>query len=377
LYSKRRAELAGKIIKKRMRQESWARIYGLLAYKQKRDKISELEIKQIQEELLRHGIYSKAETTKKKFHIRIISSDTVPNKNQIFIPIALFLITIFTTAITGAHLVSRDPFSSWEQFSKGFYYAFALLSILLSHEMAHYSLARKYKVNVTLPYFIPFYFPLIFSFGTFGAFLRLKSPIPNKVALFDIGISGPIAGFILSVVFLIIGFQSVPNEPDMWRYIETIRPLAENSDGALTFGGNLLFDFFMKMMGKEYLPMHLIQHFPFIIAGWLGLLITTLNLMPIGQLDGGHITHALFGKNSARLAVFGFALLIILNVVLISAYNSFVYVLWPFLILFFLKFRHPPTVDEHIEIGVGRRILGYSAYVIFILCFSPMPIFLQ
>jgi hypothetical protein len=377
LYSKRRAETAGSIIRERLKRDKWARFYGLLVYKQKRNKISEDEISEIQEELLSQGLYSQAEFSKKKYYLRIVSSNKKPGKNQFVIPALLFLATILTTAITGAQLGIRDPFASWGNFSYGFYYSFALLSILFCHEMGHYLYARYYGIKVTLPYFLPFYFPLMFSFGTFGAFIRLKEPIPHKKALFDIGIAGPLAGFVVSLAFLIIGFQQITSEAAMWEAITTLHPIATDTTGVLTFGSNLLFDFIAEQSGKAYLPMHEMYHFPFIVAGWFGLLITALNLMPIGQLDGGHITHAMFGGKSARIAIVGFAALIGLNIVLISQFNSFVYILWPFLIILFIKFKHPPTLDDSITIGPGRKLLGYLSYIIFVISFSPMPIYLQ
>lgn len=377
MYSKRRAEIAGSIIRGRLNHDKWARFYGLLVYKQKRNKVTEDEIREIQEELLSRGLYSQTEFSKKKYYLRIVSSDKKPGKNQLFVPVFLFLATIMTTAITGAQLGVRDPFASWQNFSYGFYYSFALLTILFCHEMGHWLYARYYGIKVTLPYFLPFYFPLMFSFGTFGAFIRLKEPIPNKKALFDIGVAGPLAGFVVSVAFLIIGFQQIQSEAAMWDFIGTLHPIATDTTGVLTFGSNLLFDFIAKLSDKSYVPMHEMYHFPFIVAGWFGLLITSLNLMPIGQLDGGHITHAMFGGKSARIAVAGFAGLIGLNIFLISQFNSFVYVLWPFLIILFIKFKHPPTLDESITIGSGRKLLGYLSYFIFVISFSPMPIYLQ
>ncbi|MCB0282181.1 MAG: site-2 protease family protein [Calditrichaeota bacterium] len=377
MYSKRRAEIADDVINNRLKKDRWARLYGLLVYKQKRDRISEEEVKELQQHLLTRGLYSQAEASPTKYYLRIISSDRVPKKNQVFIPVLLFLLTIITTSFTGALLGGLDPLLSWENFSYGFYYSFALLTILFCHEMGHYLYARYYAINVTLPYFLPFYFPLMFSFGTFGAFIRLKAPIPNKKALFDIGIAGPIAGFVVSVAFLIIGFLNIPSEQAMWDFISNIHPISEDSAGVLTFGSNLLFDILAWITGRTYLPMSEMYHFPFIVAGWFGLLVTALNLMPIGQLDGGHITYALFGSGAERIAILGFTGIIILNIVLISRFQSFVYVLWPLLILIFIRFKHPPTLDDSMEIDKRRRILGYFAYIIFILSFSPMPMYLQ
>lgn len=377
MYSKRREDITDTVIKKRLKKDKWAKFHKLLVYKQNKKDISKNEVLEIQDDLLKKGLYTQAEESAKNFYLRIIGSDAKQRKTQKFTPFILFLLTVITTAITGAQLSVSEPFSSWQNFSVGFHYSFALLTILFFHEMGHYLYARYYQIKVTLPYFIPFYFPLMFSFGTFGAFIRLRAPIPNRKALFDIGIAGPLAGFVVSLIFLLIGFYNIPNEAAMWAYIEKIHPISENTSGVLTFGGNLLFDFLMNITGKPYIPMHEFYHFPYIVAGWFGLLITALNLMPIGQLDGGHITHAIFGGNSSRIAIAAFAAIIVLNIILISQFNSYVYVLWPLLILLFIKFKHPPTLDESIEIGTGRKMLGYLAYVIFILCFSPMPIYIQ
>jgi membrane-associated protease RseP (regulator of RpoE activity) len=377
LYSKRREETAKFVIQDKLKKDFWSRFYGLLVYKQKKDKISDEEVKNLQKSLLEQGLYSQTEKSDKKHYLHIVSSDRKPGKNQRFVPFLLFILTIITTTITGTQLLNRDPFVSWENFISGIFYSYSLLLILFSHEMGHYLYARYYKIRVTLPYFIPFYFPLMFSFGTFGAFIRLKEPIPHKKALFDIGAAGPFAGFIVSVIFLVLGFSNLPDEAGMWAYINNIHPVTENISGALTFGSNILFDLLGKIFGKSYLPMYEMYHFPYIVTGWFGLLITALNLMPIGQLDGGHITYALFGGKSARIAILGFLALITLNIILISEFNSYVYVLWPVLILVFIKFKHPPTLDDSIPIGAFRKFLGYTAYIIFILCFSPMPVYFQ
>jgi membrane-associated protease RseP (regulator of RpoE activity) len=377
LYSKRREDITDTVIQKRLKKDKWAKFHKLLIYKQKKKLISEDELKSIQDDLLKKGLYTQAEESDKNYYLRVISSDTKKKSNQIFVPILLFLLTIVTTAITGAQLTMKEPFGSWGNFSNGFKYSFALLTILFVHEMGHYLYARYYKINVTLPYFIPFYFPLMFSFGTFGAFIRLREPIPDKKALFDIGIAGPFAGFVASIIFLIIGLNNIQSEAAVMEYISSIHPITEDTTGVLTFGGNLLFDFILKLSGKTYIPMHEVYHFPFIVAAWFGLLITSLNLMPIGQLDGGHITHAMFGKKSSFIAIAGFVGIIVLNILLISRFNSYVYILWPLLILIFIKFKHPPTLDDTVSIGPVRKFLGYLAYIIFIASFSPMPVYFQ
>ena len=376
MYSKRREKLAASIIGARMKKDHWSRLYGQLVYRVHRNQISIEEIETLQNQLLQKGIYSKAEYSPKKYYLRITASNRNPGKTSPFVYGLLLLLTMITTSITGSNLLMQDPFEGWDALSKGFPYAFALLSILFTHEMGHYLMARRYKVNVTFPFFIPFYIPA-FQPGTLGAFIRIKSPIPSKKALFDIGIAGPLAGFVVSILFLFIGLYRLPAEPDMWHFIESLHPLNSQGTIALTLGNNLFFKALTQVMGKAYLPMTEMYHFPFIFAGWFGLLVTAINLMPIGQLDGGHITYALFGQKAARIALAAFSLLVVLNIYLFTELNSVAYVLWMLLILIFIRFKHPPTLDDGPLLGRGRRILGYFSYIIFIICFSPLPIYIK
>ncbi|MEJ2055887.1 MAG: site-2 protease family protein, partial [Calditrichaceae bacterium] len=225
----------------------------------------------------------------------------------------------------------------------------------------------------SLPYFIPFFIPFVFHPGTMGAFIKMRSSIPNKRALFDIGINGPIAGFIASLIFLVIGFNQLPDAAGVNAIIAKIHPLDESEGLNIVLGNSLLYDFLINVFNAKHLPMDEIYHFPFIFAGWFGLLVTAINLMPIGQLDGGHITYALFGDKARHIAIGAFAVFIVLNVYLISNYHSFIWVLWIILILIFIRFRHPPTLDNSIKLDVRRRFLGYASYLIFIVTFSPLP----
>ncbi len=376
MYSKRRKKIASSVVSPMMKMDRWARLYGQLVYKARRAAISPEQIAAFQDQLLQNGIYSEAEYNKKYYFLRVAASDRKPGKTNPFIYGFLFLLTIITTTITGSNLLMRDPFYSWSDFSVGFPYAFALMGILFCHEMGHYLMARRYKVDVTFPFFIPFYIPA-FQPGTLGAFIRIKSRIPNKKALFDIGIAGPLAGFVISLVFLLIGLYRLPAEAEMWRFIQTLHPLAGEGVVALTLGNNLLFHQLTLWTGKGYLPMSEMYHFPFIFAGWFGLLVTAINLMPIGQLDGGHITYALFGEKAARLALAAFALLVALNIYLITERDSAAYILWTILILVFIRFKHPSTTDDRPPLDAHRKVLGYFSYIIFIVCFSPLPIYIS
>ncbi len=358
-----------------MKRDRLSRFYGSVVFHQKKDRISASEIEDIQDQLLQHNIYSHLDETPNRYILKTIRGDEPQQRRKIFRHLILFILTIGTTTITGAMLRGRDPFASLADFSSGLEYSFALMTILLFHEMGHYIASRFYGVQVTLPYFIPLFLPT-FHPGTLGAFIKMRSAIPNKRALLDIGIAGPLAGFVMSVLFLIIGFNRLPDATGIWAYIETIHPIDSPQGVNLTLGNTLLYDFIASFFDGQRLPMNEMYHFPFIFAGWFGLLVTALNLMPIGQLDGGHITYALFEDRARFIAIAGFILLILLNVYVIYNYNSFIWVLWPILILIFIRFRHPPTLDNSIQPDGGRRWLGWLAYLIFIISFSPMPIYL-
>jgi membrane-associated protease RseP (regulator of RpoE activity) len=270
--------------------------------------------------------------------------------------------------LTGAMLKGNDPFLTLQGLFSGLPYAFAIMSILAAHEMGHYLYALKYRIYATLPYFIPFFLPA-FNFGTLGAFIKMRSPIPDKKALFDVGVAGPIAGFIVSIFFLFLGFSLLPDIEGVKDYVTQIHEWSENGEGALTLGSSVFFDIFRKIMGGEHLPMYEVYHFPFIFAGWIGLLVTALNLLPIGQLDGGHISYALLGKKAKYVAVAAFIALALLN------FYSTNWLLWTILILLIIRLKHPPTMNDSIELDPPRRTLAWLSYIVFITCFSPMPIY--
>jgi membrane-associated protease RseP (regulator of RpoE activity) len=373
LTVKELSKIAHRIIAGRMRTETLSRFYGAPVFKQRKDRITHDDIGYIQRELFENGIISSFEKSGDTYYLKLVRAKGAPRSRSIIPNILLFILTILTTMVTGAMLIGYDPFASWSDLSMGASYSFALLSILLGHEMGHYLAARYYKVNVTLPYFIPFFVPFMFHPGTMGAFIKMRSSIPDKKALFDIGIAGPLISFILSTAFLIWGFSHLPDKQGVLDYISSIHPL-DNKDGLnLVLGNTLIFDWLSSAFGIKHLPMNEVYHFPYIFAGWFGLMVTALNLMPIGQLDGGHITFSLFGDKARLIAIGTFIIFILLNVYLISNFHSFIWILWIFLILIFIRFRHPPTLDDSIKIDLKRKILGYFAYIIFIISFSPLP----
>lgn len=360
-------EVAGK-----MKLDLLSRFYGSPVFRQKMKNITRNEIAFIQQNLFSQGIVSSLEKSGDKFLLKVLRTSSAP-KNKFISNIILFLLTILSTMVTGAFLTGHNPFISWQELFTGFPYSFALLTILLCHEMGHYLTARYYKMNASLPYFIPFFIPFVFHPGTMGAFIKMRSSIPNKKALFDIGVNGPLAGLIASLVFLIIGFNQLPDAEGVKQIIAQIHPLDDNEGLNIILGNSLLYDYLMHVFNATHLPMDEIYHFPFIFAGWFGLLVTAINLMPIGQLDGGHITYALFGDRARHIAIAAFILFIILNVYLISNFQSFIWILWIFLILIFIRFRHPPTLDNTVNIDIRRRAVGYFSYFIFIVTFSPLP----
>ena len=370
MKSKEIIEIAKKIIDDRMELDYLSSLYGTVIFRQDREQLSENEIQQIQSALLANGIYSQIQNTTKEYLLRLLLDYSNVKRENTRINAILFIITILTTTLTGAWLIGIDPFVTLEGFASGFPYALAILSILGAHEMGHYLYAKKYRIYATLPYFIPFFIPA-FNIGTLGAFIKMRSPIPDKKALFDVGVAGPIAGLVVSLFFLTLGFSLLPDLEGVKEYITKIHPWSEDGQEALTLGSPLLFELIRNIMGGEHLPMYEVYHFPFIFAGWIGLFVTALNLMPIGQLDGGHISYALLGKKAKYVAIGAFIALALLN------FYSTNWILWTILILLVIKLKHPPTLNDSMELDSNRRTLAWSSYVIFVTCFSPMPLYVS
>lgn len=235
----------------------------------------------------------------------------------------------------------------------GILYSISIISILLAHEMGHYLMCRKYGINATLPYFIPMPLP---PFGTMGAFIKMKSPIPDKRALFDVGVAGPIAGFIVTIPILIIGLEN-----------SAFIPKPETQAAGFYLGESFLFSKLAELiLGPEPEGFDTLLH-PMAYAGWAGLFVTALNLLPIGQLDGGHVLYSLFGRRSQdiyKLTIAGFMIVC-----------AVWYPGWLLLILLLLYFRlkHPPTMNDHIELDPGRKLIAYATLIIFIISFIPVP----
>lgn len=305
---------------------------------------------------------------------RLAPAPLVPEKGpRIFINVILFILTIITTFIIGAvnHLgfQSNEPivfdlgfihkiFADPSILRHGFYFSIAIMGFLLSHELGHYFTCRRYNINATLPYFIPA--PTLV--GTFGAFIKIKSPIKNKKALFDIGIAGPLAGFAAALPTLIVGLKL--SKPIL------IPPVHKGL--YLGLGEPLLFD----LIERAFLPAFpdnydLLLH-PIALAGWFGCLATALNLLPISQLDGGHISYAIFGKYYSKVSLGVFSVIILMG--FITGFPGWFF--WGLLILL-LGLRHPRTLNDELPLDGKRKLMGLLALIIFILTFTAKPIYIS
>lgn len=262
------------------------------------------------------------------------------------INLGLFVVTCFTTFLTG-----------WLQngtWQSGVWYSFGIMSILSAHEMGHYLMCRKYNIKATLPFFIPFP-PFVNPFGTMGAVIKMEAIIPSRKALFDVAAAGPLAGLALTIPAIYFGVQ-------MSEIIEVTR---DQTPGIIYLGESLLFAQ-ISNWAVGILPesKDVLLH-PLAYAGWAGLFVTALNLLPIGQLDGGHIIYALVGKKHKTVALIG----LVLFGSLVIKYPGWIIL---FLLLIWLGYKHPPTLDDS-AIDLKRIIIGIITIAIFFLSFTPEP----
>lgn len=236
-------------------------------------------------------------------------------------------------------------------------FSFTLLAIILSHEMGHYLTARHYRVDATLPFFLPFPFSLV---GTFGAFIIIKSRFPHRKALIDIGLAGPFAGFLVVLPALVVGIATSRPGP----------PLPPET--SISFGEPLLFQWFSAMIWPNIPESYDLYVSPIGLAAWFGLLLTALNLIPIGQLDGGHASYALLRNGAHRLSAWAFFAF------LPMAYFGPSWLFWAFL-LYALGIRrpHPPTRIDEIPPPRSRYMMGFLALLVFAVCFTPEPVIVE
>jgi membrane-associated protease RseP (regulator of RpoE activity) len=280
----------------------------------------------------------------------------------------LFLLTVGTTTLAGGchyasyRLTSGGPpqaLTLGDFIPGGFWYSLSILAILGAHEMGHYLMCRWHRIDATLPYFLPIPLPLT---GTIGAFIRIREPFRTRRVLFDIGVAGPIAGFVVLVPMLFLGIAwspavSAPSDP-------------EQLATAISMGEPLLFQLADRVVWGEATRGWVNMH-PLAFAAWFGLIATALNLMPFGQLDGGHIAYAVLGRRSTIISLATVAVAVALTFV-----SSSWYLVTGMMLLMLLTFgpRHPSVLDEQEDLDPARIWIAVAAAVILIICFTPAPI---
>lgn len=286
-------------------------------------------------------------------------------QDRVWLHILLFVLTIATTTLVGASqyasfltdFLDRGlPMPVRSLILRGFWYSGTILAILGCHELGHYFACRYYDVDASLPFFLPAPLPLT---GTLGAFIRIREPIPAKRMLFDIGIAGPIAGFVVAVPALFIGLAM--------SHVVRIPPHFTGAE----LGEPLLFKLASWLVWGNPPRGYSINMHPVAFAAWFGLLATALNLFPIGQLDGGHISYSVLGRKSSNVTLTMIAAAIVLT------YYSASWLVWTGLMLVMLAVfgrHHPPVPDEDVPLDRTRMILALVALGMFVLCFTPAPI---
>lgn len=336
-----------------------------------------------------------------------------PTIKEVLIHIGLITATLATCTMAGTAWAMKNPMeiANW---ASGLSYAILAMSFLLAHEYGHYLAAMRHGIASSLPYLIPVP-PTLMPFGTFGAVIRTRSPMMTRNELFDVGVSGPLAGFAACLVILITGFMTLPPED----YLMSIHPeyaVTGIPTGGLTFDNTLLFELLRQIFADRAFvpPMNEIYHYPFLCVGWFGLFVTSLNMLPFGQLDGGHVLYALIGKRQHTIArflwwsMFALAILWLIGMIhqllmttadgdatawmlwlkhsidpsIAGAIDRFpwlfqlgdVWVFWLVMIRFVIKIDHPVVPSEE-PLSRGRTILGWTAMIVLLLCFAPRAVY--
>ena len=281
----------------------------------------------------------------------------MPSKPRI--NILLFALTVVSTIVAGSGaFLAFNPLTEPARLLDGVPFALTLLAILGTHEFGHYFVARAYGASVSLPYFIPA--PPPFLFGTLGAIIRMRSPARDRNSLFDIAAAGPIAGLVVALPALWIGLG--------WSKVAELP-----AGGSVVFGDSLLMRFMTWLAFGQLPPNHDVLVHPVALASWVGLFVTALNLIPVGQLDGGRIAYALFGSRHRQVSIATFLGLLALGALTGSA-NWFV---WAFLLFFVMGFQHQPPLDDLSPLSPGRYAIGVLCLILLILLIPPVPVAIQ
>jgi len=319
------------------------------------------------------------------------SSPPKKKKENYLLHIGLFVITFITTTIAGMEWSTGTPGPyELETLVNGLPYSISIMLIISFHEFGHYFAAKYHKISATLPFYIPFPpIPYFINFGTMGAVIRTRSRIYSRKVMFDIGIAGPLAGFVACIAILIYGFTNVPGID----YVLSIHPdYLESEYGqnaiSMVFGDTILFALLRELFTEPnvyFPPMSEVYHYPYLCVGWFGLFITSMNMIPVGQLDGGHISYTMFGEEKSY-SISNIAFIILFTLGLIGIIDSTLefglgigwsgWLFWAVILKFVIRLKHPPIPDP-VPLDSGRMKLGYLSFLIFIISFSPAPIILS
>jgi membrane-associated protease RseP (regulator of RpoE activity) len=284
------------------------------------------------------------------------------DRSNPLVNLGLFLATVLTTLLAGAWPMAGVPLSDLlvhpALLVAGLPFAASLLSILAVHEFGHYTVGRRYGMPISLPYFIPAPPPL-FPVGTLGAVIRLRGPVRDRRSLFDMAVAGPLAGLVLAIPIFVLGL----------RY-STVVPSAGVGEGGLELGDSLLLVFLQRLVvGPLGADQTLLLH-PVGVAGWFGFFVTALNLIPAGQLDGGHLVYAMFGRRHALISKLAVAALMAIGLI----FGSPTWLVWSALIVALMGFRHGPPMDDVTPLDGKRLALGAVALVLLLLLLPPVPL---
>lgn len=278
--------------------------------------------------------------------------------------LGLFLATVLTTLLAGAlslgGVAPAELLTAPSRLLVGLPFSASLLSILVVHEFGHYTLGRRHGMPITLPYFIPVPPVPPFMLGTLGAVIRLRGPVRDRRSLFDMAVAGPLAGLVVAIPIYAVGLQL--------SSIVRIPPQAEGL--YIEFGDALL----TKLIGWLVLgalpPGHDVQLHPVGVAAWFGFLVTVLNLIPAGQLDGGHMVYALFGRRHALISKLAVGGLVVIGVV----FGSVNWLVWGALIVVLMGFQHAPPMDDITPLDPWRRALGIFTLILLFVLLPPVPL---
>lgn len=273
---------------------------------------------------------------------------------SIAVNIVLFVCTIMTTILAGALQQGVNPLEDPSQLLKGLPFSAALLCILGAHEMGHFLTSKYYRIDASLPYFIPA--PTFI--GTFGAFIKMRTPMMNKRVLLDVGANGPLAGLLVTIPVLAVGLK-----------LSEIKALPASAEGGLTLGSSLILYLMTKVMLGNLPDTHQVVLHPLGFAGWIGLLITSMNLIPVGQLDGGHIAYAVLGKKKTMFL----SKAVLIGMMLLGIWASRVWLMWALILFVLLGIRHPAPLDGDVPLDRRRKLVGVGMLAVFVLTFVPVP----